>query len=154
MTRGRSGGARRPTGPLVGAILTGTLVGHTRKGVMIELGATEALLPRARYGAAADRLEDAMFGEAVTVEVVADHGHPSGIGLSRIPIERSLRQPRSIDGRLVRSGAGLELVPADGSSSFAVVVVDRHQTEELADTDGTWLVGAPHGGCRLVLDAR
>jgi hypothetical protein len=144
MAERRSGGGRQPKGPKVGSILTGMIVGQAKKGVMVELGSSEILLPRTKYGAAADRIEEAMYGDALTVEVVADQSGPSGIGLTRVGIERSLRQPRSIDGRLERSGSGFRLVPSDGSDPFAVVVLDQADPDALVGTNLAWHVGAPH----------
>lgn len=148
---GRSARGRRPGGPKVGSILTGTVVGQAKRGVMVELGSTEVLLPRARYGAGADRLEGAGYGDAVTVEVVADPSSPGGSGLSRVGIERSLRQPRPIEGTLRRKGLAFELIPADGSAGFDVVLLDRFQAEGLVGRVATWSVGAPHRGVRFVL---
>lgn len=143
-------GSGRPRGPAVGSILTGMIVGQAKKGVMVELGSVEVLLPRSRYGAASDRIEEAGFGDALTVEVVADAG-PGGIGLTRIGIERSLRQPRPIPGALRRQGRGLALVPDDGTGAFAVVVLDRADPDSLTGAVRTWLVGAAHRGVRFVL---
>ncbi|CAN5429183.1 hypothetical protein BH10ACT1_BH10ACT1_16340 [soil metagenome] len=145
------GGGRRRGGPTVGAVVTGTIVGQAKRGVLVELGAVEVLLPRSRYGAASDRIEEAGYGDALTVEVVAEPGQPGGTGLSRVGIERSLRQPRAIAGTIRRQGLGFELVPADGAAAFAVVLLDRFAAEELVGRPGDWLVGAPHRDVRFVL---
>lgn len=151
-TSGRGkGGARRPTGLQVGAILTGTIVGQAKKGVMVELGSTELLLPRSKYGAVADRIEEALYGDALTVEVVADPTHQSKVGLTRVGIERALRQPRPIEGRLARDGAGFVLTPADGSEPFAAFPVDTFDPDDLCQTTTSWLVSAPHRDRRFVL---
>lgn len=146
---GRRGGGR-PRGPKVGSILTGMVVSQAKRGVLVELGAAEVLLPRARYGTAADQIEAAGYGDALTVEVVADAG-PAGTGLSRVGIERSLRQPRPIVGRLERAGSGLALVPSDGSSTIPVVVLDVREPDALVGTEGTWSVGAPYRDLRFVV---
>jgi len=136
----------------VGSILTGMIVGQAKKGVMVELGATELLLPRAKYGAAADRIEESMYGDALTVEVVADQ-QSGGVGLTRVGIERSLRQPREIAGRLRREGAGFVLVPDDGSEPIDVVVVDHADVDELVGDTATWLIGATYRDRRFVIPA-
>jgi hypothetical protein len=141
----------RPPRLAVGAILTGVVLGEAKRGVLVELGAVELVLPRSRYGAAADRIEGASYGAALTVEVVADPSGPGGVGLSRVGIERSVRQPRAIDGRLRRQGAGIELVPADGGDPFEVVLLDRAEPEVAAGAEGTWSVGAPYRGRRFVV---
>jgi len=125
------------------------VVGEAKKGVLVELGSIELLLPRPRYGAAADQIEAAGYGAALTVEVVAA-SDGSGVALTRVPIERSLRQPRAVDGTLQRSGTGFLLVPSDGSPSFAALVLDRLAPDDLVGTERRWLVGAPHRGLRLV----
>ncbi len=149
MGSGRGRGGRGPKGPKVGSILTGMIVGQAKKGVMVELGSTEILLPRTKYGAAADRIEEAVYGDALTVEVVADQSRSNGIGITRVGIERSLRQPRSVDGRLERSGGGFQLVPSDGSEAFPVVVLDQADPDSLVGVEATWPVGAPHRGQRF-----
>ncbi|QXC61919.1 hypothetical protein KSP35_03590 [Aquihabitans sp. G128] len=121
----------------------------------VELGGAELLLARSRWGAAADQIEAMGYGDALTVEVVADPG--GGTGLSRVAIERSVRQPRAIEGELRRAGPDLELVPADGSPPFTVVLLDRFavEAEALAGRSGSWAVGAPHRAVRFVVaDAR
>jgi hypothetical protein len=135
----------------VGSIVTGTIVGEAKRGVLVELGASELVLPRSRYGAASDRIEGASYGDALTVEVVADPSGPGGVGLSRVGIERSIRQPRAIDGRLRRQGAGFELVPSDGGDPFAVVLLDRAEPEAVAGAEATWSVGAPYRDRRFVV---
>ena len=142
-------GPRGPKGPPVGTILTAMVVGQGKKGVLVELGGAELPMARSRYGAAADRIEALGYGDALTVEVVADAG--GGTGLCRVAIERSVRQPREIEGVLRRRGADVELVPADGSSPFVVVLLDRVASAAELDRAGTWLVGAPHRGVRFVL---
>lgn len=142
-------GSRVPKGPKVGAILTGTIVGQTAKGVLVELGSSELLLARSRYGAAADRIEESGYGDALTVEVVAG-GPGDGPGLSRVGIERSLRQPRSIAGKLRREGGGFVLVPGDGSPAFAVSVLDLRDPDGLVGRSLEWSVGAPYRGVRFV----
>ncbi|WP_421120155.1 hypothetical protein ACE2AJ_02080 [Aquihabitans daechungensis] len=145
-----SGGGGRPKGPKVGSILTGMIVGQAKKGVMVELGSTEILLPRAKYGAAADRIEESMYGDALTVEVVADQ-QSGGVGLTRVGIERSLRQPREIAGRLRREGAGFVLVPDDGSGPIDVVVLDRTDVDDLVGDRTSWMVGATYRDRRFVV---
>lgn len=145
----RRGG--RPPRLAVGAIVTGMIVGEAKRGVLLELGASELVLPRSRFGAASDRIEEATYGDALTVEVIADPGRPGGVGLSRIGIERSIRQPRPIDGRLRRQGAGFELVPADGAEPIAVVLLDRADPETVVGDERTWAVGAPYRDRRFVL---
>jgi hypothetical protein len=144
--------AHSPKGPAVGTVLTGMIVGQAKKGVLVELGAIELLLPRSRYGAAADRIEEAGYGEALTVEVVAGPDG-SGPGLTRVAIERSFRQPRSIDGVLRRQGSGFLLAPDDGGDAIAVLVLDRLDSDALVGTSTTWSVGAPYRGVRLVAPA-
>ena len=46
----------RPPRLEVGSIVTGTIVGATKRGVVVDLGASEVVLPRSRYGVAGDRL--------------------------------------------------------------------------------------------------
>jgi hypothetical protein len=135
----------------VGSILTGIIVGEAKRGVLVELGTVELLLPTARFGAAKDRIEAAGYGDALTVEVVVDASQPGGVGLGRTGIERSIRQPRAIGGRLRRQGAGVELVPSDGSEPFAVVVLDQLAVEALVGPERSWWVGAPYRGHRFVL---
>ena len=125
-------------GPKAGAIVTGIVVGQAKKGVLVELGSTELLLPRSKYGSAGDWIEDAGYGAAVTVEVVADPGTAGGTGLTRVGIERSLRQPRPIDGRIERAGGGWRLVPADGTAAFPVVLLDHLDPDGLARTTTRW----------------
>ena len=139
----------RPKGPKVGAILTGMIVGQAKRGVMVELGSTEILLARPKYGAASDRIEESGYGDPLTVEVVAAPDQPGGTGLTRVGIERSFRQPRTIDGQLRREGAGFALVPADGSTPFAVLVLDRLDPDGLVGVPRAWSVGAPYRGIRL-----
>ena len=148
---GTERGRRRPKGPLVGTVRTGMVVAQAKKGVLVELGGTELLLARARYGAAADRIEALGYGDALTVEVVADPGQSGGAGLSRVAIERSVRQPRQIEGELRRRGFDLLLAPSDGSPPYPVVVLDRAEVEDLVGTVGRWFVGAPHRGVRFVV---
>ena len=140
--RGKGGG-RRP-GPKAGAIVTGVIVGQAKKGVLIELGSTELLLPRSKYGSAGDWIEEAGYGAAVTVEVVADPGTTGGTGLTRVGIERSLRQPRGIDGRIERAGGGWRLIPADGTPALPVIVLDHLDPDDLARTTTRWDVGAAY----------
>lgn len=125
------------------------VVGEAKKGVLVELGSTELLLARSRWGAASDRIAEAGYGDALTVEVVADPGG-EGTALDRVGIERSIRQPRAIDGTLRRQGSGFELCPADGSTAFAVIVLDRLQPDSLVGDERSWSVGAPHRAIRLV----
>lgn len=151
---GRSQGARRrPTGPPVGSIATGMVVGQAKRGVLVELGAAELLLPRSKYASATDRIEEMGYGDALTVEVVADPGQPGGAGLSRVGIERSVRQPRPIEGELRRDDAGVLLAPSDGSASIPVVLLDRGAVEVglLVGTSDQWMVGAPHRDRRFVV---
>jgi hypothetical protein len=136
---------------VVGSIITGTIVGEAKRGVLVELGSAELLLPTARFGAAKDRIEAAGHGDALTVEVIVDAGQPGGVGLSRTEIERSVRQPRAIGGRLRRQGAGVELVPANGGEPFAVVVLDQLAVEALVGPERSWWVGAPYRAHRFVL---
>lgn len=145
------GRGRGPAGPKVGSIVTGTVVGQARKGVTVQVGGAELLLPRSRWGAAVDRLEDAMYGDAVTVEVVAAGGGDGPAGLSRVAIERSVRQPRAIEGRMRVSATACTLEPAGGSSPFAVHLLDVVDPARFHDRTGTWLVGAPLLGVRFVV---
>jgi hypothetical protein len=124
------------------------VVGEAKKGVLVELGAAELLLPRSRFGASGDQLADAGYGTPVTVEVVATP--EGGTALTRVPIDRSVRQPRSIDGTMRRAGPGFVLAPSDDSPAFAVLVLDRLALDELAGTERSWRVGAPHRGLRLI----
>ena len=133
--------------------MTGTIVGQAKRGVMVDIGSIEIVLPRSKFGAAADRIEGSGYGDALTVEVVADPSGPGGVGLTRVGIERSLRQPRPIDGRLERRGSGCVLTPSDGSPSFPVVVLDRSDLDAIAGGAATWLVGAPHRNVRFVTHA-
>jgi hypothetical protein len=126
------------------------VVGEAKKGVVIELGSTELLLARARWGAASDRIEEAGYGDALTVEVAAAPDQPGGTALTRVGIERSIRQPRVIDGSLHRKGSGFELRPADGSTPFAAVVLDRLDPDSLTGRERAWSVGAPHRDLRLI----
>jgi hypothetical protein len=144
------GSGRGPAGPKVGSILTGTVVGQVRKGVTVQVGGAELLLPRSRWGAAVDRLEGAMFGDPVTVEVVAGGGGDGPSGLSRVAIERTVRQPRAIDGRMRVAGAVCTLEPVDGSTPFAVHLLDVADASRFHDRTGTWFVGAPLLGVRFV----
>lgn len=135
------------------------VVGQAKRGVLVELGSTEVLLPRARYGAAGDRIEELGYGDPLTVEVVADPSQPGGTSLSRVAIERSVRQPRPVDGELRRSDAGVVVVPADGSVPIPVVLLDRSTIDVglLVGTVDRWWVGAPHRDVRFVVlddDAR
>lgn len=152
---GRGSGPRRgPTGPPVGTIRTGMVVGQAKKGVLVELRGTELLLGRARYGAAAGRIEEAMYGDGLTVEVVADPGAPGGTALSRVGIERSVRQPRRMEGTLVRDGSSFTLVPSDGAPPFPVEVLDDREPARLLGRASWWAVGAPYRDRRfVVLDA-
>jgi hypothetical protein len=143
--------ARRTGGPAAGSIVTGLFVGEAKRGVLVELGTKELLLPRSRFGAAADRIEGAGYGDALTVEVVAAPDQPGGVALTRVGIERSIRQPRTMEGVLRRQGAGFELRPSDGSPPFAAVVLDHVDPGHLLGADRSWWVGAPHRGVRLLL---
>ena len=118
---------------------------------MVELGATEVLLARSRFGAAADQIEGAGYGDPLTVEVVADATSPGAIGLSRVGIERSLRQPRSMSGRLARDGAAFTLVSLDGVPPLVVFPLDRFTSEPLDPSVDRWLVGAVYRDRRFVL---
>ncbi|MGN6693070.1 MAG: hypothetical protein ACTHN0_02750 [Aquihabitans sp.] len=142
-------GRGRPKGPAVGSILTVMVVGEAKKGVLVELGSHELLLPRSRYGAAGDRIEEAGYGTPLTVEVVAGPGG-DGVGLSRVSIERSFRQPRLMEGTLRRAGSGFVLAPGEGAQPFAVLVLDRLAPDELVGTERPWLVGAPYRDLRMV----
>ena len=142
------GRPRQPRGPAVGTVVTGMVVGEAKKGVLVELGSVELLLPRSRFGTSDDLLGDAGYGSAVTVEVVATP--EGGTALTRVGIDKSIRQPRVIVGTLRRSGAGFDLLPADGAERFAVVVLDRLAPDDLVGTERSWLVGAPHRGIRLI----
>lgn len=143
-------GRGRPKGPKAGSILTGMVVGEAKKGVLIELGSTEMLLARNRWGAASDRIEAAGYGDALTVEVIAAPDQPAGTALTRVGIERSFRQPRTIDGALHRQGGGFELRPADGSAAFAALVRDRLDPDSLVGEERSWAVGARHRDVRLI----
>jgi hypothetical protein len=132
----------------VGTILTGMVVGEAKKGVLVELGSIELLLPRSRFGTSGDRLVEAGYGAAVTAEVVATP--EGGTALTRVGIDKSVRQPRPIEGVLRRQGSGLELVPLDGSAAFAVLVLDRLDPDALVGPPRTWEVGAPYRGIRLI----
>ena len=118
---------------------------------MVELGATEVLLARSRFGAAADQIEAAGYGDPLTVEVVADAASPGGIALSRVGIERSLRQPRAMGGRLARDGAAFTLVPLDGAPPLVVFPLDRLASAPLDPAVDRWLVGAVYRDRRFVL---
>lgn len=144
------GRGRGPAGPKVATIVTGTVVGQARKGITVQVGGAELLLPRSRWGAAVDRLEGAMYGDAVTVEVVAGGGGGPA-GLSRVAIERSIRQPRAFEGRMRVAGAACTLEPVDGSAPFAVHLLDVSDPTPFHGRSGTWLVGAPLLGVRFVL---
>jgi hypothetical protein len=126
------------------------VVGTAKRGVQVEVGATERVLARTRYGAAAGRIDSMGYGDALTLEVVADPDQPGGVALSRVGIERSIRQAREIDGVLARSGTGFELRPADGSAAFAVVVLDVLDPGSLLGGEQRWSVGAPYRGLRLI----
>lgn len=148
----RSNGERgHPGRSPVGSIRTAIVVSQAKRGVVVELGAREMLLPRTRYGTAADHIEGVGYGDALTVEVVADPGRPGGIGLSRIGIERSLRQPRAIEGIVRRCGAVLELAASDGVAPVAVVIVDQQDVEGLLGTTRRWLVGSSFRDLRFLL---
>lgn len=151
MAERSSGGQGRSSRPTVGSIRTALVVGHARRGVVVELGDDEVLLPRTRYGTAADHIEGVGYGDVLTVEVVADPGRPGGIGLSRIGIERSLRQPRTIAGIVRRRDAGLELAASDGAAPFAVVILDHQDVEGIVATTRRWLVGASYRDLRFLL---
>ncbi|MCU1369079.1 MAG: hypothetical protein JWO77_273 [Ilumatobacteraceae bacterium] len=125
-------------------------VGTAKKGVLVELGTTELLLARSRFGAASDRIEAAGYGDALTVEVVEAPDAPGGTALSRVGIERSIRQSRVIHGALHRKGSGFELRPADGSAPFAALVLDRLDPDALVGTDRPWSVGAPYRDIRMI----
>lgn len=142
---------RRVRRPPVGSLVTGTLVGQVKKGALVELGELELVLPRSRFGAAADLIDAASYGDPLTVEVVAEPSHKPPIGLTRLGIERSVRQPRGIDGRIERVGQRFVLHPDDRSPAFDVVVLDHPSPEVLHGASGRWQVGAPHRGCRLVI---
>jgi hypothetical protein len=129
------------------------VVGEAKRGVLVELGTAELLLARSRWGAAADQIEAAGYGDALTVEVIAAPDQPGGTALTRVGIERSFRQPRAIDGVLHRRGNGFELRPVDGSEPFAVLVLDRLDPDALAGGERTWSVGAAHRGVRLLAPA-
>lgn len=150
---GRPGGGRRsgPKGPPVGTIRTGMVVGQAKKGVLVDVRGTELLLARARFGAAAAQIEEAMYGDGLTIEVVADPGAPGGSALSRVGIERSVRQPRRIEGILVRDGSSFRLAPSDGSSPFAVEVLDHLEPTRLLGRQAAWAVGAPYRDRRFVV---
>lgn len=145
MARGRGSG-----GPKAGTLVTAMVVASARKGVVVEVGGVELLLPRARWGAAVDRLDDAGYGMAVTLEVVgAAPGSPPV--LSRIGVERSIRQPRTIEG-CYRAAGGGRFEPADGSTPFSAHVLDRLDGD-VAALEGQarrWEVGAPLLGVRLI----
>ncbi|WP_426572805.1 hypothetical protein [Aquihabitans sp. McL0605] len=134
----------------MGTIVTGMVVGLVKRGVTVELGSAEGQLDRSRYGAA-DQLDEAVYGDALTVEVISNEG--GQIGLSRVAIDRSLRQPRPRSGRLEHRDGGLVLVPADGAEPFPVVVLDCRDPSALERQDRTWLVGAPVKGRQFVLAA-
>ena len=144
-------GKRRGSGgPKAGTLVAAMVVGTARKGVLVEIGGVELLLPRSRWGAAADRLEGASYGMAVTLEVVA--GAPgSPVSLSRLGVERSVRQPRAIEGRF-RDLDGGRFEPADGSGPFAARILDRlgDGVGALDGRQGAWEVGAPLLGVRLI----
>ena len=129
------------------------VVGTARKGVLVEVGAVELLLPRSRWGAAVDRLEGAGYGMAVTLEVVAG-ADGTQVTLSRLGVERSIRQPRTIDGRF-RALDGGRFEPADGSAPFAARILDQLEggIGPLDGREGTWEVGAPLLGVRLIAPA-
>lgn len=126
------------------------VVGEAKKGVRIELGSTELLLPRSRWGAASDRIAEATYGTAVTVEIIEAPDQAGGTALSRVALDRSIRQPRRMDGQLRRRGSGFELVPADGSSAFRALVLDRLDPDSLVGGPRSWLVGALYRDLRLV----
>ena len=126
------------------------VVGQAKKGVLVELGSQELLLPRSRYGAAATQIEEAGYGLPLTVEVVDGSGPEAPLGLSRVAIERSIRQPREIDGELHQAGRGFHLAPVDGSAAFAVLVLDRLDPEALVGHPRAWSVGAPYRAVRLI----
>lgn len=147
---GGSQGPRGPKGPKVGAIVTGMVVGHVKKGVVVELGSTELVLARSRVGTSVDRIEGSSYGDAFTVEVAADPERRGGLALTRVGIDRSLRQPRPIEGRLRREGAGFMLAPADGSPAFAAFVLDRLDPDSFDGVSTAWLVGAPYRDLRFV----
>jgi hypothetical protein len=129
------------------------IVGEAKRGVLIELGARELVLPRSRYGAGADRIEAAGYGEPLTVEVVAAPDQPGGIALTRVGIERAVRQPRRIEGALQREGTGFRLAPVDGSPAFAVLVLDHLDPSSLVGITRPWEVGAPYRDLRLIAPA-
>ena len=126
------------------------VVGTAKRGVQVEVGATERVLARTRYGAAAGRIDAMGYGEALTLEVVAAPDQPGGVALSRVGIERSIRQAREIDGVLARRGAGFELRPSDGSPAFAAMVLDVLDPGPLLGGERRWSVGAPYRGLRLI----
>lgn len=130
--------------------MTGMVVGTAKRGVQVEVGSTERILARTRYGAAAGRIDAMGYGDALTVEVVAASDQPGGLALSRIGVERSIRQAREIVGVLARQGSGLELRPSDGSIAFAVVVLDLLDPTALLGGERRWAVGAPYRGVRLI----
>ncbi len=144
----RGSGGRRPRGPKPGTLVTAMVVGQARKGVLLEVAGSEILLARSRWGAAADLLADAMYGQAVTVEVVAGApGQP--VSLTRVGIERSLRQPRLIEGRFRLTDGGV-FEPADGTAPFAARILDQLDASPFDARAGVWSVGAPLLGVRLV----
>ncbi len=143
-------GGRGPRGPAVGSIVTGMFVGEVKRGVTIEIGSIEAFLPKSRFGAA-DRLDEAMYGDPLTVEVVTNDA--GRIELSRVAIDRSMRQPRERVGSIERRDGGVVLVPADGGDTLPVIVLDRTDITALERTSRSWLVGAPLKGHQFVLPA-
>lgn len=152
--RAGGGSRNRGAGPKPGTLVTGTVVGQVRKGVLVEVGGTELLLPRSRWGVAADLLADAMYGQAVTVEVVAGApGQP--VGITRVGVERSLRQPRLMEGTFHLADGG-RFEPADGSARFAARLLDQLDPSAGAGAaagPAAWLVGAPFLGIRLIAPA-
>lgn len=134
-----------------GTVATGMVVAEAKRGVLVEVKGVELLLPRSRFGAAADRIAEASYGTPLTVEVVAESGPDGGVGLSRTAIERSVRQPRPIAGHLRRSGSGVELVPTDGGEPLAVVLLDQPPGEALPGGARPFAVGAPYRGLRFVV---
>lgn len=151
MAPGRRSG---PSGPKAGTLVTGIVVAQARKGVLVEVGGRELLLARTRWGAAADDLADASYGHPITVEVVAAGGGAGGaaggsLALTRIGVERSLRQPRTIEATFQLTDGGV-LVPLDGSDRFAARLLDEVDPGRFDGRQGSWAVGAPLLGVRLI----
>lgn len=146
----RPGRSRGRTGPPVGSLRTGVVIGQAKRGVSLDLGGVDVVLERVRYGAAS-WIDDATYGTPLTVEVVEGRMGAVGPAVSRVGVERALRQPRSIAGTLGRSGGAWALVPSDGAAALPALVIDRLHLDDLDGRSGTWSVGAVHRGVRLVL---